>query len=139
MLLIGRVSRQLRNEDTYEKWSKLMNREPLYRNQEELNMLFASTESMQRLVLDNYSRNEREMEQDYDLAERFYLEPAGRKVFGSSDWRTYHLWREYRHPKQSNWTLNLPKKKEDFSAWFDDETTGKPVVGQPRQTPSSTE
>jgi hypothetical protein len=114
-----------------------MNREPLYRNQEELNMLFASTESVQRLVLDNYVRDERAREQDYELADRFYLGPAGQKVFGC-DWRTYHLQKEYRRAQQSNWTLNLPQKKEDFSAWFDDETTGKPVI-HPRQIPSEAE
>jgi hypothetical protein len=100
-------------------------------------MLFASTESVQRLVLENYARDERGMEQDYELADRFYLEPAGQRVF-SCDWRTYHLQKEHRRAQRSNWTLNLPQKKEDFSAWFDDERTGKPVI-QPPQAPSSVE
>ena len=36
-------------------------------------------------------------------------------------------WREEAEEKKRTWSLGVPERKEDFVAWMNDETTGKPV------------
>lgn len=122
------------------QWTRVMKREPLFRNQSELEEVMAVNDNAVQLCIESYHDLPPEsMRRNLAIWERIYEWPAIEKVYGvkirdEEERDALFEWLEMQEnkPEELNrgprWSLNTPEKEADFWEWFEDDKTGKPVL-----------
>jgi hypothetical protein len=140
MRLNNSRSERLRRREMIQQWKTVMKRDPLYRNQQELDEVVQVNNNAIELSLEVYGHLPQEMgAMGQAYFERFYYWPALKHVYGvdirDEDERDQFMELLERQESISEkvddrpkWSLGAPEKSEGFWEWFWDDTTGKPVM-----------
>jgi hypothetical protein len=116
----------------------VMRREPLFRNQSELQELITVSNQALQLLLGMYNQvPEPFQEQSKAYFDQLYHWPSIYQVYGIKienyeDMDMFDRWLreqegETENLKEDAWSLSAPEKAEDFWEWFNNEKTGKPI------------
>jgi hypothetical protein len=139
----SRTERKEKLKIYHDWWSKMI-REPLYRNQSELESLIHAHSAATDLFLEVYETlSDAEKDEAQECYEKFYCWPSIKKVYGIEigsleEKARFIEWVEARErgdemqsltqvSEGQDWSLDVPEDAEEFWEWFKDEKTGKPM------------
>jgi hypothetical protein len=120
-------------------FTAVMRREPLYRNQSELQELITVSNQALQLLLRSYEQIPESSQENFRAYfDQLYHWPSIYRVYGIKienyeDMDMFDRWLKEQEgetengKKEDEWSLSAPEKAEDFWKWFNNEKTGKPI------------